>query len=256
MNRFKNKGRIADLLKERSEDKINKPPIFFMHIPKTAGTSLWKSMANNFNENEIFPNSQIIQDNNGAYPSLELIRSGNYNYLYKNIKFFYGHYPCHLHKFFNIPSFNIITFLRNPVERTQSHLRHVKLHNVKYQDSSMEDIFNSSELRMSQFDNLQTRFLLNRSKSDFLEENDFEVALNNFYKLSFIGLSEYYIESINRLSHLLGKNIKLMNENKFIDKVTNNNLEEYHISSQLLEDIRISNKYDMKLYEIALSKFN
>ena len=96
-------------------------PIFFCHIPKTAGTTLRKALEANFRASEIVPNRNAIHANGGLYPPVEHV----YNMVINRrdeVKLLLGHYHYSFHKAINEP-IKIIIF-RNPFARSISLLKH------------------------------------------------------------------------------------------------------------------------------------
>lgn len=220
----------------------------FMHIPKTAGTSFKESLLANYKDGEIFPSHKIIDKNNGEYPSIKSIRENKYRVEYTNKKLFFGHYPLHIIEHFGLKKTQVISFLRNPIDRTISHLRHLKLYNPIYKNASLNSIFESSNLRYYQFDNLQTRYFMNNNPLRPINYNEMIVAKKNARACYFIGLNEFYDLSLIKLSSITGLNFNNLKSNVLETKVAKK--KEFQVSPSLLNKIYESNRYDIELYNM------
>ena len=89
--------------------------IIFVHIPKTAGTTLDFIIRQNFRESESF---RIYGDDlKSTYP--EIILSNRVNDT--NIRIFMGHIFFGLHKYLTFPA-TYFAFVRDPIKRAISHL--------------------------------------------------------------------------------------------------------------------------------------
>lgn len=221
---------------------------FFIHIPKTGGTTFHSLLKEQFEENEIFPNTLILENNNGEYPPINnYIRNDKVNW--SKIKFIYGHYAYGITSQF--PNAKIITFLRNPIDRTISNLYHIKTHNVQYQNMSLNEIFNDKLLLKKQFSNMQTKYLLkkdNYTKTE-LSYSELSIAKEVLSSLSFVGVTEEFEQSINKFNHKYGFSLK---RNTKLNKTYKANKPSLKISHELYEQIVVNNFYDIELYNLAV----
>lgn len=88
-------------------------PLYFLHIPKTAGTTLYVNMDDRFEIDDICPVrfiSELIQLPSEAFQSYRLFR---------------GHFGYSLHHFVDRP-LRYVTVLRDPIERCISHYEDVR----------------------------------------------------------------------------------------------------------------------------------
>ncbi len=90
-----------------------RPRVFFMHIPKTAGMSIRLFLGNQY------PVSQVMPANDW----MELLTSG-LNDL-SGYRLFQGHFGCGLFDLLP-PDVRPVVFLREPIARTISHLKHLR----------------------------------------------------------------------------------------------------------------------------------
>ncbi len=87
--------------------------IYFFHIPKTAGTSVWRFLEQSFSSDEICPCGlwdQLITVSRSELEQWQIFR---------------GHFLSHLEPYLG-RSLRTFTMLRDPVERTISHYYHVR----------------------------------------------------------------------------------------------------------------------------------
>jgi hypothetical protein len=183
---------------------IKKDKIFFMHIPKTAGSSLNKMLASNF----IKRNTQL---------HIETDRKNNYkNVDLTNLKMVSGH--IHLYdiiKNFNLNNFLRITVLRNPYEQLISHInwlrfvgskpngKFFKAHSEPIREVALKtkeiNFTNTTEVErfITQmppignrlFNNCQTRFLLNKKKPT-IDKGSAQEAIKTLHYFDLIGTVE------------------------------------------------------------------
>ncbi len=89
--------------------------LVFVHIPKTAGTTLHKILSHNFPRKKI----HIHHDSDGS-ATAELAEF----LLKRDIRLVMGHQSVGLHRF--IPEVRYVTCLREPIARLRSHYQHAK----------------------------------------------------------------------------------------------------------------------------------
>lgn len=125
-------------------------PIFFCHIPKTAGTALRNALESAFSQNETVPNLKMIEDNGAKYPDL----SDAAEALSAKTRLFLGHYPFSAKSYLQ-GAFTVV-ILREPVARTVSHLKHI----VARGNVSVEAVMAAlARGELPVHDNLMTRYL-------------------------------------------------------------------------------------------------
>lgn len=208
---------------------------FFLHIPKTAGTSFRNTLTNVFKEKDTFPNKLILNENEGKYPKVEKI-----DYYYKidkfeNIKLFQGHYSYDvMSKYY--PNSRILCFFRNPVDRAISNLKHLKRNFPELSEKSLEEIAGlNSGSPEAQITNFQYRLL---------GSGNIEEKFEKLESFDFIGISEEYERSIKLCNYSfnwsLPVNVKL-----------NQSAENIEVSKHLVDFLLENNKLDMAIYNKA-----
>lgn len=226
--------------------------IIFMHIPKTAGTSFKNSLINHFDDNYIFPSKKLMRKYGGRYPdSWDFLK---YKGSLEKSKLIYGHYPNHLLNKINNEGYIKITFVRDPIKRTISHLKHLKLYNEKFCSMTLEEIFRHESLNINQFDNLQTRYFLNGAPNKKLNYNNLKIAKKNLKSFTFIGVTEYYQQSLEILNERLELKLEEIKVNTFDENYNSKSVKlDFKIDEDLFFEIYESNRFDIELYNVILS---
>lgn len=228
-------------------------PVFFIHLPKTAGTSFRMMLYKKLPQYSIFPNWKDIAQYNGEYPNLEEAKRVLFQKQYTNIRLVNGHYPFAL-KSLLPDNYQIFIFLREPMSRTISNLVHFKKSKPENENLSLRDIFLKYKNHLS---NLQTRFLCDASltapmkfyKPGRLDENDLLQAKSHLASCRFVGITEYFEESIKIAEQTIG--FKLGASLRKNVSESYNDLIDPSLKSLLEENLEL----DKKLYQYGLKLF-
>ena len=130
-------------------------PLFFLHIPKTAGTSVRKMLYELYRPREIFPNMAEIRKQETLYCNYQMFQQ-RLKQQKREIRLLMGHLPFVAGDF---PDARFFTFLRDPVQRALSNLKHFQRHKGRFDGKSLLEIYNHADIRIGQVDNIQVKYL-------------------------------------------------------------------------------------------------
>lgn len=210
--------------------------LVFIHIPKTAGTSLRLLLESNYTEAEraaIYSHQDL--DENLAKALAD-----------PKIKCIYGHFP--LRPVIIDSDATVVTLLREPIARSISHYNHYSKRMNEKHAQLMEGIESPEDFtKLVQSNNRQTAFLSGYlNQKEFLKDPEvLHKALANFDRLDAVGFTEHYSASIAYFGEVLGwKNTQAEHHNKGGSKPVSKR-----------EIWASMNAYDLPLYAKALERF-
>lgn len=124
----------------------NASPVYFLHIPKTGGTTFNKFLSAQFGEENVCP-AHLWHN------LLELSPAQIVGY-----SLIWGHFYSYLYRYVSRPM-RYVTFLRDPVERALSHYGHIMLYEGHYLHRRAKELGNfSSYLRDPEMATTVTNF--------------------------------------------------------------------------------------------------
>ena len=236
----------AKIKHDLSEDPLKKQNYFFIHIPKTAGTSFRNMLYEQFPKEATFPSRQDIKNNNGRYPLIKAIGEKAKEDRNK-IHLIAGHYHYPVGDIFNSGCRRLV-FLRKPLERAISNLLHLKKYQKDLSDKTYESIFESSKTHLA---NLQTRYLAGVHGREIITREDLKVAKTNLRKCYFIGITEDFTRSVALAEKVFGWEFSQIRSDNInhANKVS-------PISNELTEKLNSINQLDHELYQFGLQLFD
>ncbi len=223
--------------------------LFFVHIPKTGGTSFSKCLERMYHR-RAFPFTGYVYEDLERYRDLSSREK-------EKIALITGHAPLITgeSELDRIPK---ITFLRDPVDRVKSFCQHVgegKPTSAPREQGEHFDIDRFLDSGNPELSNLQTKMLLGRGSyhidlhdPDLLVEKATEVLEN---KLVCFGLTECFDESLM----LFRKTLGWKNWPVYTKLNTKNEARLIVFSERNLCTIRELNELDMRVYDVATELF-
>ncbi len=222
---------FAILNKKKNTDSV----IIFIHIPKTAGSTLYSIIYKQY-EN-MFTKDNILQ-----IPwSLDTPMEQN-----EKIEVLSGHIQFGVHKYLPQKKYIYLTMIRNPIELVLSYYYYVqrtKTHQFYnlFNEITLEEFVTKEEFNHVTT-NLQTRYLSEEYKDDL------EIARNNLKKhFKIVGVTERFEDTLNVVKKELGWKIE---DYKSINKAKDRpSVKE--IPNKVIEIIQRKNENDTKIYLFA-----
>ena len=177
---------------------------FFMHIMKTAGTSLTWAMQQNVPSEHVYPTEPAGPAHVEQYWQVARLREALPQTLGR-VELYCGHFPYVVRDL--IDASVVIALLRDPVERVVSHLRHCARHFERHRGKPLEEIYEDAWHRPCLFTDYQVKqFALPlgdqlRGHIDVLEidQAHLDTALDRLHDVDYLGLVERYEEFVSDL---------------------------------------------------------
>jgi hypothetical protein len=132
-------------------------PVFFVHVMKTGGsTLLWQLLAD-FPPHLMYPNDSDRRDEHDFWPSLSVRRLIELPEERKRrTRLYSGHFPFAASQLLGI-GLTTVAVVREPVDRTVSHLRHLKRRAQRFRDKRLEEIYEDETAFRTWIHNHQTK---------------------------------------------------------------------------------------------------
>ncbi len=226
------------------------PPLVFLHLPKTAGSTFSSILQRHFVPAEIH---SIRSDDTVA--NVERFKNLPEEVRYR-IRLLRGHQVFGLHSYL-APGARYITILREPVARVISHYHYVKttehpmfIDAIREGGMSLVDYAASSI--SGELENGQTRWIAGIWDDRPLQESDLEQAIENIEKrFDWLGLTEHFDQSLIDLARKY-RWLRIYYRKKNVLNSSHSN----PVPPQAIEAITERNRLDLKLYAYAKRRFD
>src|SRR5215208_5698272 len=244
----------------RMADAVYQSPalLVFVHIPKTAGTTLRGILNMNEPGGRSRALSNVFKGGGGlSTASLERLRDGNGPDIKSGVRLVRGHFPLGIREY--LPKereLRCFTFLREPAERTLSHYYAIRAVGGAYRlpplppDSTLDDALAAGYIH----DNLHTRMLCGDPEpfGEVTEEMLAQAKRNLAEELVFFGLTERFDESLVLAKRRLGLKAILYRSS---GRVNPERPRGDQIPAEVRRAAERCNRYDIELYRHAKDLF-
>jgi hypothetical protein len=223
------------------------PKYFFVHLHKTAGTSLWRRMSRHFEPQEMFPNSSdgsplrrtlAVDDLAERWPGRRT-----------EVRVLAGHFPLCTADLLG-ERFVTLTLLRDPVDRILSALREQRQKLPEFATTPFEEIY-AEPLRHALLQNHMTKMfsLTTASMTDgaltpiSCGRDDLERAIEALESIDAVGFQEEFEPFCGELSRRFGWSLG--------SSVHDNPSRAEDVPQSVVEMITAENALDIELFEFA-----
>jgi hypothetical protein len=223
------------------------PRFFFVHVQKTAGTTLWRRLKTTFTPEQVYPGPD-----DGRPPTSVLVVEHlveRWNARRDEIRLVTGHFPLCTTELLDA-DFTTLTLLREPVERTLSALRHHREKTPADRERRMEEIYDDP-LRLELIHNHMVKMFalrLDEMSDGALTHVDFTPAhltraKEQLARVDVVGLQSRFDQFCGELTDRFGWEL---GPTHFSNRST-----PVEVPESFRKRIADDNRLDMELYEFA-----
>ena len=221
---------------------------FFLHIPKTAGSSIRTLLTRNYTTNEVV--SVYGDYNDVLQQSRESIGQ------VRDKRLIQGHIPHGLHWHFGLRAARYFVFLRHPVMRHFSDVAHAlrdpthAYHDLIKASMDTPQAWAAIGDEAMYFRNTTTQYISGTWFTRDAGLAEYQLAVKNLLDCQFVGLAERFDESVLMMArHLKWQHVVYERHNvtRSSDKV--------ELSTDMIQTCANRLQYDICLYEIACNRF-
>jgi len=230
----------AYIIRNRTIARDAAPLLFFMHIPKTAGTSLRLALDRHserlravcvYPDDQFITTSRCLELGPAAFDEADLI---------------VGHFPYGFHAISH-RSHRYITLVRDPFAMIKSYYLYAKYVQKRPYITACSSIYEAMEKqRVVDLDNSLVRHFSNRIDPYPISEHDLLMAKQNIRQdFIYVGTTENMKESVRKISGILGVDIDLLHVNKTDKTKITEQIDDRELRSRLKDEML----FDLRLYE-------
>lgn len=232
--------------------KQDKTLLLYIHVPKTAGTTMKMILE------WLYPWHQIFWAKSADYVQAKTKKLTETQL--ENISIIAGHSPFGMHNYFPHGQYQYFTFLREPISRFISQynfLRRSPGHRlypyIRDKGFGLKDFLDNGVFRNF---NIQTHWLTGIDKAYFREGNQSQEvvnkAINNIERdFAFVGLNDHFDEGLILLKRLFGWSTPFYAKKN----VTSSKDKTAEFDQELIDQIKEANQMDLQVYEYCQQQF-
>ena len=228
-------------------DARSVPRLFFIHVMKTGGTTFRRHLEAQLGADRVYPMPDS-DDRFAAYTSVGRLRELPERHWHR-VDAVAAHLPFFASTVLDRP-FVTATILRDPVERTVSHLKNCQQHDPSYRGWPLEKIYDDPWLFPLQFHNHQVRFFALRASDgadNFFEpiaidDDRLRQALDNIASIDLLGVHDRYDEFVDTVHRRFGWERRASVSNWLVSGPAD-------VPDRLLDRIRQDNAADIEFFE-------
>jgi hypothetical protein len=229
-------------------------PLFFIHIMKTAGTSLRNVIRAHVDSAELYPSRDHDADMHEANESIRYLlsipdeRRGR-------IRAYMGHFPYVVTQMLG-REVTTLTTLRHPIDRAISQLKHLRVWSPEHKDLPFEAIYEDPILHACFLRNHQSKiFAFSQADNpqtyrDVLEVDDRRLAMAkaNLDRVEVVGVVERYDEFLRAVEARFGWPADPSTRLRVGSRA--------EVNAALRRRIKIDNEADLDFYEYACRRLS
>jgi hypothetical protein len=226
-------------------------PYFFIHVMKTGGTTFRWHVNHNFGPDERYPDLSVDPDPYLAKLSMQHLLSQPAERL-DRIRIFTGHLPSVTVEHLDRP-LTTMTLLRDPVERTISHLKQIEA--VGPVRRSLEEVYEDPDVYLPLIRDHQARMFAFAPSDDIdgyyslslvIDDARFERACENLDRIDLVGFQDRYAEFEAALVDRYGWTLAPVDRLRTSEPV--------EVSDAFRRRIADDNQADVEFYRYACSR--
>jgi hypothetical protein len=229
---------------------------FFVHVMKTAGTTFVTQLRSQFPGAALYPTRGVDwSDPSDVESYMSIARVvGLPPERRSAIQFYAGHFPYMVCDLID-PDLTTLTMLREPIERTVSHLKHLKREKAQYAPLPLEEIYDEANVFRPYIENHQTK-IFSMTPDDgarailrpiTIDEDRYAMAQRNLAAVDVVGLTEKYDDFVADVRNRFGWWPDGVDpRNRF-----NESSEAWGVTPEFRARIAEENHYDVAFYAYA-----
>ncbi len=191
---------VSSLRRNNSFNRSEEEWYYFLHIPKTAGTTFRFVLYDYFDQAEIYPNYyELTVQQRSRYFSWKEFNPSKDQLFHNGKRILIGHFGWAVMRQYSTHKPLTLTFLRDPVKRVKSAIVYLRKRDRMYAGMSIEEVIDKY---------LRKEGTLQARQLGYQPKRGTEVAIRNLESVDFIGISEQFDKSLALCNQTFGWDLK------------------------------------------------